>query len=55
MDVQVHLYSQSQPVEIGGVRNTYTKGDLYCVMEHGGTVTKFPLVHIFRIVETGEQ
>ena len=49
--VAVHLYSQSQPVVIDKVRNTYQKGDLYCVLQVTGQVTKFPLQHIFRIVE----
>ena len=49
--VEVHLYSQSNPVEIKGVRNAYQKGDLYCVMQEDGTTQKFPLVHIFRVKE----
>lgn len=52
--VTVHLYSQSQPVIIDRVRNTYQKGDLYCIMQVTGQVTKFPLQHIFRIVEKEE-
>lgn len=51
MTIHVHLYSQSQPVEIVAVRNTYTKDGLYCVMTTAGTVYKFPLQHIFRIME----
>lgn len=53
LQVSVHLYSQSQPVIILNARNTYQKGDLYCVMQ-GNTAYKFPLQHIFRIVETVE-
>lgn len=53
--VSVHLYSQSQPVVIEGVRNTYQKGDLFCVMEIFGQVTKFPLQHIFRVTEIEER
>ena len=48
--VTVHLYSQSQPITIESVVNTYQKGDLFCVST-GGKVCKFPLVHIFRITE----
>lgn len=53
MIVRVHLYSQSQPVEISSVRNTYTKDGLYCVMttEADNLVYKFPLQHVFRITE----
>lgn len=49
--VSVHLYSQSQPITIEEVRNTYQKGDLFCIMQSTGKVIKFPLLHIFRIVE----
>lgn len=51
--VEVHLYSQSNPVRIGRVANTYQKGDLYCVLDWDGGVQKFPLQHIFRIKEFG--
>lgn len=51
MTVEVHLLSQSRPVVIKRVRNAYQKGDLYCVMTNDGAVSKFPLVHIFRIKE----
>lgn len=51
MEVLVHLYSQSSPVVIKNVSNTYQKGDLYCVLIKEGTVYKFPLQHIFRITE----
>ena len=54
--VLVHLYSQSQPVEIEGVHNTYQKGDLYCVMlKDGKTVYKFPVQHVFRITEVSTE
>ncbi|TSC99771.1 MAG: hypothetical protein Greene101415_1089, partial [Parcubacteria group bacterium Greene1014_15] len=47
MQVKVHLYTQSEPVIRDNVRNTYQKGDLYCVMmSDGKTVYKFPLQHI---------
>jgi len=52
MKVTIHLYSQSQPVEIVDARNTYTKDGLYCVMLQDGTVHKFPYQHIFRIKES---
>lgn len=52
MEVKVHLYTQSEPVVRNNVRNTYQKGDLYCVMMNDGkTAYKFPLQHIFRITE----
>lgn len=49
--VTVHLYTQSEPVLIEDVRNTYTKGPLFCVLRHNGIVDKFPTEHIFRIRE----
>jgi len=51
MKVEVHLYTQSQPVVIENVRNAYTKGPLYCVWVIDGPCYKFPIEHIFRIKE----
>ena len=51
-EVEVHLYTQSSPVVITEVRNAYTKGDMYCVMfGESQAVYKFPLQHIFRVLE----
>lgn len=55
MKVEIHLYSQSSPVLIEKVRNTYQKGDMFCVMKADGEVNKFPLQHIFRIKEKEEK
>jgi len=58
MTIEVHLYTQSEPIRILDVRNAYQKGDLYCVMMNKFVSTdtdivyKFPLQHIFRIKET---
>ena len=51
MKVLVHLYTQSQPVEIVDVRNTYQKGDMFCILKNDGIADKFPLFHIFRVRE----
>ena len=51
MRVEVHLYTQSHPVVHTNVVNAYQKGDLYCVMTQS-EISKYPLVHIFRIVES---
>jgi hypothetical protein len=52
--VEVHLYSQAQPVKMANVSNTYTKDGLFCVrvetLPHP-TYYKFPVQHIFRIAE----
>lgn len=53
MTVNVHLYTQSQPVVLENVVNCYQKGDLYCILKDNGDVYKFPLIHIFRIKEIG--
>lgn len=53
MRVTVHLYTQSEPITHVNVINCYQKGDLYCV-RIGDDVHKFPLQHIFRIVEISE-
>lgn len=52
MEVQVHLYSQSKPIEHIKVRNTYTKDGLFCIMYENGVVDKYPLDKIFRIKES---
>lgn len=51
MTVTIHLYTQSQPIIHEFVVNTYQKGDLFCVLLDDGEVQKFPLQHVFRIVE----
>ena len=38
-------------MEYEGVRNTYTKGDLFCVYLDNEKVHKYPIDTIFRIVE----
>ena len=53
MTVNVHLYTQSQPVVLEDVVNAYQKGDMYCVLKDDGAVYKFPLMHIFRVKEIG--
>jgi hypothetical protein len=51
MKVLVWLKETSQPIEFELVKNTYQKGDFYCVYA-GQMVTKFPIGNIFRVVET---
>ena len=48
--VEVWLYQTSEPLRHNAV-NTYQKGDFYCVYDEKEMVTKYPLIHIFRIVE----
>jgi len=52
MQVQIHLYNQSNPIVLEHVTNAYQKGDFYCVMFASKLVQKFPIQHIFRIIET---
>jgi hypothetical protein len=49
--IEVHLLSQSSPMTILGVINTYTKDGLFCVLTDAQEVLKFPLCNIFRIKE----
>lgn len=51
LSITVHLYSQSQPCVLNDVVNAYTKDCLYCVKQKSGDVTKFPVLHVFRIIE----
>jgi hypothetical protein len=48
--VEVWLYQTSEPL-IHNAKNTYTKGELFCVYCADERVFKYPIVHIFRIVE----
>ena len=52
MLVKVHVRDQSKPVEIRHVRNCYEKGSFFCVMTEDGLVQKFPVMHLFRVVES---
>jgi hypothetical protein len=52
MTVIVQLREQAQPIDYDNVKNTYQKGDLYCIYKEDGTVDKFPIVHIWRIRES---
>lgn len=54
MKTLVHLYTQSMPMEFENVMNSYTKDGLFCVMQQSAdrrTVHKFPLQHIYKIVQ----
>lgn len=51
MNIEIHLYSQSQPMKLTDVDNAYTKDGMYCVLKDQ-IVTKYPVVHIFRVKET---
>lgn len=51
MKIEVHLLSQSQPMEYKDVQNAYTKDGMYCMLLEFGEVVKFPLVNIFRVKE----
>jgi len=48
--VEVWLDETSEPI-IHIAHNTYTKGYLYCVYAGDDKVYKYPVQHIFRIVE----
>ena len=49
--VEVWLYKSSEPLVFSAI-STYQKGDMFCVydaIDH--KVRKFPIMHIFRVVE----
>ena len=48
--IEVWLYQTSEPL-VFAAKSTYQKGDLFCVYTKEDQVHKFPLIHIFRIVE----
>ena len=54
MRVEVWLDETAQPIVFEHVKNTYTKGPLYCVYD-GIFVHKFPVAHLFRVIEGYEQ
>lgn len=57
MTVEVQVYSQSQPMVLRNVENSYTKDGLFCLRikakpgKHP-VYYKFPMQHIFRIKES---
>jgi hypothetical protein len=51
MRVEVHLLSQSQPIERNNVVNAYVKAGMYCILLSTNVVEKYPLVNIFRVKE----
>jgi hypothetical protein len=51
MRVSIHLVSQSQPIVRSDAMNTYVKAGLFCVYRSDGTVEKYPLESLFRVVE----
>ena len=55
MMIEIHRNETSQALVYENVINCYTKGPLYCVLieKEGERVThKFPLVSLFRVIET---
>jgi coenzyme F420-reducing hydrogenase beta subunit len=51
MKVIIWLITTSQPIEHDNVKNTYTKGGLFCVYCSNGSVVKYPLCNVFRVEE----
>ena len=50
MKVKIRLYQTSQAIELQA-KNTYQKGDFYCVYLESGVVKKYPVQHIFEVEE----
>ncbi|MFA6604201.1 MAG: hypothetical protein WCT10_05215 [Patescibacteria group bacterium] len=51
MQVEIQMFWQSQPLLLANVQDTFQQGDLYCVKLFDGAIQKFPLQHIYRIIE----
>ena len=51
MKIQIHLLSQSKPIDYKEVKNAYTKDGMYCIYMKNDIVHKYPMVNIFRVVE----
>lgn len=53
MNIMLLLDKASDPIEYQNVENTYTKGNLFCILftdaEGERMVHKYPLMNIFRI------
>lgn len=52
--VEIHLLSQSHPIQYPSPDNCYTKDGFYCV-KIGKVVHKYPSCNIFRVVEDYSQ
>ena len=50
LTVEIWLDETSQPIILAAL-NTYTRGPLFCVYTVSGRVHKFPVAHLFRVVE----
>ena len=48
--IEVWLYETSEPL-VHDAKSTYTKGPFYCVYCKDGNVVKYPVQHIFRVIE----
>ena len=50
--IQIHLVSQSKAIKYKDAKNAYTKDGMYCVYLADETVHKYPMVNIFRVIES---
>ena len=51
MTIKIHLLSQSHPIVMNDVVNTYTKDGMYCILTMDNLVYKYPMTNIFRVIE----
>ena len=52
MKVKIRLYQTGYKLVELHAKNTYQKGDFYCVYLESGAVKKYPLQHIFEVEES---
>ncbi len=48
--VEVWLYQSSEPLT-HIAKSTYQKGSMFCIYCEDGNVVKYPIEHIFRVIE----
>ena len=52
MKVEIYLKETSQRIIFEDAKNTYTKGDFYCVYTKDNWVYKYPTANIFNVRES---
>lgn len=50
VNAKIQLQNCAQPIEHSNAISAYEKGSMYCVSLDNGTVHKYPINSIFRIV-----
>jgi len=51
MQVTIELLWQTQPLMFDKVRDTYQRGDMFCIHLLDDVIHKFPVQNIYRVTE----